>query len=73
MLWECLPSFSFRKVPLLTRSLSFIEMPPRRANGKRNRDQPAPPSILMDPLNEKVSHAKFRATFTIYPICGYPV
>ncbi|KAF3669693.1 hypothetical protein FXO38_07469 [Capsicum annuum] len=40
------------------------KMPPRRNNERRNRDQPVPSPVQEDPLNEYVSHAKFRAIFT---------
>ena len=39
-------------------------MTPRKTNGRRNVNQPAPPSILEDPLNEHVSHPEFRVAFT---------
>ena len=35
-------------------------MPPCRANAHRNDNQPPQP---VDPLNDNVSHAKFRVTF----------
>ncbi|KAF3640246.1 hypothetical protein FXO38_22215 [Capsicum annuum] len=40
-------------------------MPPRKTNGRRNINQPVPLPIHKNPLNEHVSHAKFRAVFTI--------
>lgn len=39
-------------------------MPLKTVNERRNRDQQEPLPIPEDPLAKKVSHAKFRATFT---------
>lgn len=40
-------------------------MPPKKTNKRRTGNQPAPPPVQDDPLDEHVSHPEFRAAFTI--------
>ncbi|XP_016553483.1 uncharacterized protein DDB_G0283697-like [Capsicum annuum] len=41
------------------------KIPSRRNNRRKNGDQVVPSPVQEDPLNEHVSHAKLRTTFTI--------
>lgn len=54
------------KLPFINHPSFYLNiMPPRIKNEKRDRGQLEPLPVKENPLNNYVSHAKFRAAFTV--------